>query len=74
MGFYESMVDYRAGLSFLSDNSLVEYVISLHTFIMLMYISREMDLLSMPSNTGSLKLVQWPLFLLSSKVYAYFTY
>ncbi|KAK6123689.1 hypothetical protein DH2020_042571 [Rehmannia glutinosa] len=33
------------------------------------YISnREMDLLSMPSNTGSLKLVQWPLFLLSSKI------
>lgn len=28
----------------------------------------EMDLLSMPSNTGSLRLVQWPLFLLSSKV------
>ncbi|KAH6781938.1 glucan synthase-like 8 [Perilla frutescens var. hirtella] len=33
------------------------------------YISnREMDLLLMPSNTGSLKLVQWPLFLLSSKI------
>ncbi|XP_059644650.1 callose synthase 10 isoform X2 [Cornus florida] len=33
------------------------------------YISnREMDLLSMPSNTGSLRLVQWPLFLLSSKI------
>ncbi|EYU40120.1 hypothetical protein MIMGU_mgv1a000075mg [Erythranthe guttata] len=33
------------------------------------YISnREMDLLSMPSNAGSLKLVQWPLFLLSSKI------
>ncbi|KAA8540725.1 hypothetical protein F0562_024356 [Nyssa sinensis] len=33
------------------------------------YISnREMDLLSMPSNTGSLTLVQWPLFLLSSKI------
>ncbi|KAL0318851.1 UNVERIFIED_CONTAM: Callose synthase 10 [Sesamum angustifolium] len=30
--------------------------------------NREMDLLSMPSNTGSLKLVQWPLFLLSSKI------
>ncbi|VFQ97396.1 unnamed protein product [Cuscuta campestris] len=29
---------------------------------------REMDLLSMPSNTGSLRLVQWPLFLLSSKI------
>src|SRR5688572_10410138 len=29
---------------------------------------REMDLLSMPSNTGTLPLVQWPLFLLSSKV------
>ncbi|PWA59606.1 glucan synthase-like 8 [Artemisia annua] len=29
----------------------------------------EMDLLSMPSNTGSLRLVQWPLFLLSSKIY-----
>ncbi|GER25525.1 3 glucan synthase [Striga asiatica] len=29
---------------------------------------KEMDLLSMPSNTGSLKLVQWPLFLLSSKI------
>lgn len=27
-----------------------------------------MDLLSCPSNTGSLRLVQWPLFLLSSKV------
>lgn len=27
-----------------------------------------MDLLSIPSNTGSLKLVQWPLFLLTSKV------
>nr|GEV05479.1 callose synthase 10 [Tanacetum cinerariifolium] len=34
------------------------------------YISnREMDLLYMPSNTGSLRLVQWPLFLLSSKIY-----
>ncbi|XP_020675367.1 callose synthase 10 isoform X2 [Dendrobium catenatum] len=33
------------------------------------YISnREMDLLSMPSNSGSLRLVQWPLFLLSSKI------
>ncbi|KAL9375459.1 hypothetical protein Peur_032338 [Populus x canadensis] len=33
------------------------------------YISnREMDLLSIPSNTGSLRLVQWPLFLLSSKI------
>ncbi|KAK2968255.1 hypothetical protein RJ640_030305 [Escallonia rubra] len=33
------------------------------------YISnREMDLLSMASNTGSLRLVQWPLFLLSSKI------
>ncbi|KAK4778668.1 hypothetical protein SAY86_006196 [Trapa natans] len=33
------------------------------------YISnREMDLLSMPSNKGSLRLVQWPLFLLSSKI------
>ncbi|GFS39842.1 glucan synthase-like 8 [Actinidia rufa] len=28
----------------------------------------EKDLLSMPSNTGSLRLVQWPLFLLSSKI------
>ncbi|GMH21528.1 hypothetical protein Nepgr_023370 [Nepenthes gracilis] len=34
------------------------------------YISnREKDLLSMPSNTGRLGLVQWPLFLLSSKIY-----
>ncbi|XP_068634434.1 callose synthase 10 [Aristolochia californica] len=33
------------------------------------YISnREMDLLSNPSNSGSLRLVQWPLFLLSSKI------
>ncbi|KAK9090225.1 hypothetical protein Sjap_023402 [Stephania japonica] len=33
------------------------------------YISnREMDLLSIPSNAGSLKMVQWPLFLLSSKI------
>ncbi|XP_062169425.1 callose synthase 10 [Alnus glutinosa] len=33
------------------------------------YISkREMDLLCIPSNTGSLRLVQWPLFLLSSKI------
>ncbi|CAJ2644467.1 unnamed protein product [Trifolium pratense] len=33
------------------------------------YISnREMDLLSIPSNAGSLRLVQWPLFLLSSKI------
>ncbi|XP_054805472.1 callose synthase 10 isoform X2 [Prosopis cineraria] len=30
--------------------------------------NREMDLLSIPSNTGSLGLVQWPLFLLSSKI------
>ncbi|PQM37261.1 callose synthase 10 [Prunus yedoensis var. nudiflora] len=29
--------------------------------------NREMDLLCIPSNTGSLRLVQWPLFLLSSK-------
>lgn len=27
-----------------------------------------MDLLCIPSNAGSLRLVQWPLFLLSSKV------
>ncbi|KAK1433883.1 hypothetical protein QVD17_10801 [Tagetes erecta] len=34
------------------------------------YISnREMELLFMPSNTGSLRLVQWPLFLLSGKIY-----
>ncbi|KAI4303806.1 hypothetical protein MLD38_039399 [Melastoma candidum] len=33
------------------------------------YISnREMELLFMPSNSGSLRLVQWPLFLLSSKI------
>ncbi|KAJ4839988.1 Callose synthase 10 [Turnera subulata] len=33
------------------------------------YISnREMDLLCVPSNTGTLRLVQWPLFLLSSKI------
>ncbi|KAJ6805753.1 callose synthase 10-like [Iris pallida] len=33
------------------------------------YISnREMDLLCMPNNSGSLRLVQWPLFLLSSKL------
>lgn len=31
-----------------------------------------MDLLSIPSNTGSLRLVQWPLFLLSSKVQSRF--
>ncbi|BFG32377.1 hypothetical protein CerSpe_186510 [Prunus speciosa] len=30
--------------------------------------NREMDLLCIPSNTGSLRLVQWPLFLLSSKI------
>ncbi|KAH1246117.1 Callose synthase 10 [Glycine max] len=30
--------------------------------------NREMDLLSIPSNAGSLRLVQWPLFLLSSKI------
>jgi callose synthase len=30
--------------------------------------NREMDLLSIPSNTGSLRLVQWPLFLLCSKI------
>ncbi|KAI5431896.1 Callose synthase 10 [Lathyrus oleraceus] len=33
------------------------------------YISnREMDLLSIPSNAGTLRLVQWPLFLLSGKI------
>lgn len=32
------------------------------------FVSREMDLLSMPSNRGIIRLVQWPLFLLSSKV------
>jgi len=30
---------------------------------------REMDLLMMPSNCGNLRLVQWPLFLLTSKVW-----
>ncbi|KAF7135954.1 hypothetical protein RHSIM_Rhsim08G0183600 [Rhododendron simsii] len=30
--------------------------------------TREKDLLSMPSNSGTLRLVQWPLFLLSSKI------
>lgn len=44
--------------------SITGIYISLHGF----YASREMDLLSIPSNTGSLRLVQWPLFLLSSKV------
>ncbi|KAL4178545.1 hypothetical protein AMTRI_Chr13g115600 [Amborella trichopoda] len=34
------------------------------------YISnREMDLLLVPSNSGSLRLVQWPLFLLCSKIF-----
>ncbi|KAJ4962108.1 hypothetical protein NE237_022018 [Protea cynaroides] len=34
------------------------------------YISnREKDLLSIPSNAGSLRLVQWPLFLLCSKIF-----
>lgn len=32
------------------------------------FLSREMDLLMMPSNCGNLMLVQWPLFLLTSKV------
>ncbi|XP_062233797.1 callose synthase 10 isoform X2 [Phragmites australis] len=33
------------------------------------YVSnREMDLLMMPSNCGNLRLVQWPLFLLTSKI------
>ncbi|XP_072977021.1 callose synthase 10 isoform X1 [Typha angustifolia] len=33
------------------------------------YVSnREMDLLTIPSNCGSLRLVQWPLFLLTSKI------
>ncbi|KAF6157565.1 hypothetical protein GIB67_004503 [Kingdonia uniflora] len=30
--------------------------------------NRERDLLSIPTNTGTLRLVQWPLFLLSSKI------
>ncbi|XP_006655702.1 callose synthase 10 [Oryza brachyantha] len=30
--------------------------------------NREMDLLMMPSNCGNLRLVQWPLFLLTSKI------
>ncbi|XP_042393407.1 callose synthase 10 isoform X2 [Zingiber officinale] len=30
--------------------------------------NREMDLLSIPSNSGSWRLVQWPLFLLTSKI------
>ncbi|XP_008788670.2 callose synthase 10 isoform X2 [Phoenix dactylifera] len=30
--------------------------------------NREMDLLSIPSNSGSFRLVQWPLFLLTSKI------
>ncbi|XP_047316862.1 callose synthase 10 [Impatiens glandulifera] len=30
--------------------------------------NREMDLLAMPSNSGSLRLVQWPLFLLSTRI------
>ncbi|KAH7655757.1 1,3-beta-glucan synthase protein [Dioscorea alata] len=31
--------------------------------------NREMSLLSIPSNCGSLKIVQWPLFLLYSKIF-----
>ncbi|KAJ0968111.1 hypothetical protein J5N97_025028 [Dioscorea zingiberensis] len=31
--------------------------------------NREMDLLSIPSNGGSMKIVQWPLFLLCSKIF-----
>ena len=48
----------------LSFGFITSLYISLHG----LYASREMDLLSIPSNTGSLRLVQWPLFLLSSKV------
>lgn len=44
------------------------YIMFLNLEFNLFFIFREMDLLSMPSNTGSLRLVQWPLFLLSSKV------
>lgn len=42
----------------------------IHAHMQLYFVdnSRERDLLSIPSNTGSLRLVQWPLFLLSSKV------
>uniref|UniRef100_A0A0E0L6W8 1,3-beta-glucan synthase n=1 Tax=Oryza punctata TaxID=4537 RepID=A0A0E0L6W8_ORYPU len=36
--------------------------------IMTKFSFREMDLLMMPSNCGNLRLVQWPLFLLTSKI------
>ena len=36
--------------------------------VMKLFSFREMDLLMMPSNCGNLRLVQWPLFLLTSKV------
>lgn len=40
-----------------------------YLFLFFLHTYRERDLLEIPSNTGSLRLVQWPLFLLSSKVF-----
>lgn len=55
--------------------NLVIFFIFIFHFTSNCCVFREMDLLSMPSNRGSLRLVQWPLFLLSSKVEAcYFIY
>ena len=39
-----------------------------HILFNLLWFSREMELLQMPKNNGNLPMVQWPLFLLVSKV------
>ena len=55
----------EAWYSFPEIRSMFSSVID---FVEIGSIFREKNLLSMPSNTGSLRLVQWPLFLLSRKV------
>ena len=47
----------------------VHFEIGTHDHPTTFYILREKDLLLIPSNRGSLRLVQWPLYLLSSKVW-----
>lgn len=49
-----------------TDYALVPLVSGLRSSLSLL--DREMELLVMPKNSGNLPLVQWPLFLLASKV------
>lgn len=63
---YQQQVNYFR-LYYCHDANIY-FEIGSHDHHTTFYVLRERDLLLIPSNKGSLRLVQWPLFLLSSKV------